>query len=121
MDSLFAVGDHSNISQFLIPCASDLNIQCAGHFNIIHQCPHTDVCLPFPQNVDTVVPVMNGHPRDQANVSVHCRWPPIRGTLTLKCVGWGIDNVAVQGIVVVVFATVVVVFVRRTIKNVRPY
>ena len=30
---------------------------------------------------------MNGHPRDQAKVSVHCRWPPIRGTLTLKCVG----------------------------------
>ena len=40
---------------------------------------------------------MNGHPRDQAKVSVHCRWPPIRGTLTLKCVGRGIDNVAVQG------------------------
>ena len=30
---------------------------------------------------------MNGHPRGQAKVSVHCRWPPIRGTLTLKCVG----------------------------------
>ena len=45
----------------------------------------------------TVVPVMNGHPRDQAKVSVHCRWPLIRGNLTLKCVGWGIDNVAVQG------------------------
>ena len=44
----------------------------------------------------TVVPVMNGHPRDQAKVSVHCRCPPIRGTLTLKCVGRGIDNVAVQ-------------------------
>ena len=28
----------------------------------------------------TVVPVMNGHPRDQAKVSVHCRWPLIRGT-----------------------------------------
>ena len=23
---------------------------------------------------------MNGHPRDQAKVSVHCRWPLIRGT-----------------------------------------
>ena len=45
----------------------------------------------------TVVPVMNGHPRDQAKVSVHCRWPPIRGNLTLKCVGRGIDTVAVQG------------------------
>ena len=45
----------------------------------------------------TVVPVMNGHPRDQAKVSVHCRWPLIRGNLTLKCVGRGIDNVAVQG------------------------
>ena len=44
----------------------------------------------------TVVPVMNGHPRDQANVSVHCRWPLIRGNLTLKCVGRGTDNVAVQ-------------------------
>ena len=44
----------------------------------------------------TVVPVMNGHPRDQAKVFVHGRWPPIRGTLTLKCVGRGIDNVAVQ-------------------------
>ena len=27
----------------------------------------------------TLVPVMNGHPRDQAKVSVHCRWPLIRG------------------------------------------
>ena len=45
----------------------------------------------------TLVPVMNGHPRDQAKVSVHCRWPLIRGNLTLKCVGWGIGNVAVQG------------------------
>ena len=44
----------------------------------------------------TVVPVMNGHPRDQAKVSVHCRWPLIRGNLKLKCVGRGIDNVAVQ-------------------------
>ena len=40
---------------------------------------------------------MNGHPRDEAKVSVHCRWPLIRGNLTLKCVGRGIDNVAVQG------------------------
>ena len=45
----------------------------------------------------TVVPVMNGHPRDQAKVSVLCRWPLIRGNLTLKCVSRGIDNVAVQG------------------------
>ena len=45
----------------------------------------------------TVVPVMNGHPRDQAKVSVHCRWPLIRGNLTLKCVGRGIDNMAIQG------------------------
>ena len=45
----------------------------------------------------TVVPVMNGHPRDQAKVSVHCRWPLIRGNLTSKCFGRGIDNVAVQG------------------------
>ena len=45
----------------------------------------------------TVVPVMNGHPRDQAKVSVHCRWSLIRGNLTLKCVGRRIDNVAVQG------------------------
>ena len=39
---------------------------------------------------------MNGHPRDQAKMSVHCRWSLIRGHLTLKCVGRGIDNVAVQ-------------------------
>ena len=37
---------------------------------------------------------MNEYPRDQAKVSVHCRWPLIRGNLTLKCVGRGIDNVA---------------------------
>ena len=30
---------------------------------------------------------MNRHPRDQAKVSVHCRWLLIRGNLTLKCVG----------------------------------
>ena len=28
----------------------------------------------------TVVPVMNGHPRGQAKVSVHCRWPLVTGT-----------------------------------------
>ena len=28
----------------------------------------------------TVVPVMNGHPRDKAKVSVHCRWPLVTGT-----------------------------------------
>ena len=28
----------------------------------------------------TVVPVMNGHPRDQAKVSVHCRWTLVTGT-----------------------------------------
>ena len=28
----------------------------------------------------TVVPAMNGHPQDQANVSVHDRWPLVRGT-----------------------------------------
>ena len=28
----------------------------------------------------TVVPVMNRHPRDQAKVSVHCRWPLVTGT-----------------------------------------
>ena len=49
------------------------------------------------RNIYTVAPVMNGHPRDQAKVSVHCRWPLIRGNLTLKCVGRGIDNVAIQG------------------------
>ena len=47
--------------------------------------------------ISTVVPVMNGHPRDQAKVSVHCRWPLIRGNFALKCVGRGFDNVAVQG------------------------
>ena len=30
--------------------------------------------------INTVVPVMNGHPRDQAKVSVHCRWLLVRGT-----------------------------------------
>ena len=29
---------------------------------------------------DTVLPVMNGHTRDQAKVSVHCRWPLVTGT-----------------------------------------
>ena len=28
--------------------------------------------------INTVVPAMNGHPRDQAKVSVHDRWPLIR-------------------------------------------
>ena len=28
----------------------------------------------------TVVPAMNGHPRDQAKVSVHSRWPLVTGT-----------------------------------------
>ena len=32
------------------------------------------------RNIVTVVPVMNGHPRDQAKVSEHCRWPLVTGT-----------------------------------------
>ena len=31
-------------------------------------------------HLSTVVPAMNGHPRDQAKVSVHDSWPLIRGT-----------------------------------------
>ena len=58
----------------------------------MYVCHHHDMQIQC-----TVVPAMNGHPRDQAKVSVHCRWPLIRGNLTLKCVGRGIDNVAVQG------------------------
>ena len=36
----------------------------------------------FKENCSTVVPVsvMNGHPRDKAKVSVHCRWPLVSGT-----------------------------------------
>ena len=32
------------------------------------------------QITNTVVHVMNGHPRDKAKVSVHDRWPLVRGT-----------------------------------------
>ena len=42
----------------------------------------------------TVVPAMNGHPRDQAKVSVHCRWPFIRGMDGHVEMCWDIDNVA---------------------------
>ena len=38
---------------------------------------YTQLCNTFG---NTVVPVMNGHPRDQAKVSVHCRWPLVTGT-----------------------------------------
>ena len=31
------------------------------------------------QTLPTVVPAMDGHPWDQAKVSVHDRWPLIRG------------------------------------------
>ena len=44
----------------------------------------------------SVVPVMNGHPRDQAKVSVHCRWPLIRGTDGHVEMSRDIDNVAVH-------------------------
>ena len=44
----------------------------------------------------TVVPVMNGHPRDQAKVSGHCRWPLIRGTDGHVEMSRDIDNVAVH-------------------------
>ena len=39
---------------------------------------------------------MNGHPRDQANVSVHCRWPLIRGTDGQVEMSRNIDNVSVH-------------------------
>ena len=35
---------------------------------------------------------MNGHIRDQAKVSVHCRWPLIRGTDGHVEMSRGIDN-----------------------------
>ena len=44
----------------------------------------------------TVVPVMNGQPRDQAKVSVHCRWPHIRGTDGYVEMSRDIDNAAVH-------------------------
>ena len=44
----------------------------------------------------TVVPAMNGHPRDQAKVSVHCRWPLIRGMDGHVEMSRDIDNVAVH-------------------------
>ena len=39
---------------------------------------------------------MNGHPRYQAKVSVHCRWPLIRGTDGHVELCRDIDNVAVH-------------------------
>ena len=39
---------------------------------------------------------MNGHPRDQAKLSVHCRWPLIRGTDGHVEMSRDIDNVAVN-------------------------
>ena len=44
----------------------------------------------------TVVPVMDGHPRDQAKVSVHCRWPLIRGMDGHVEMSRDIDNVDVH-------------------------
>ena len=48
---------------------------------VIHVSFVVELCynLAFEKS-DTVVPVMNGHPRDQAKVSVHCRWPLVTGT-----------------------------------------
>ena len=37
-------------------------------------------CMCVSACVCTVVPVMNGHPLDQAKMSVHCRWPLVTGT-----------------------------------------
>ena len=56
------------------------------------------VCMVTLANIyhNTVVPVMNGHPRDQAKVSVHCRWPLIRGTDGHVEMSRGIDNAAVH-------------------------
>ena len=39
---------------------------------------------------------MNGHSRDQAKVSEHCRWPLIRGTGGHVEMSRDIDNVAVH-------------------------
>ena len=39
---------------------------------------------------------MNGHPRDQAKVSVHCRWPLIGGTDGHVEMSRDIDDVAVH-------------------------
>ena len=47
-------------------------------------------------SMTTVVPVMNGHPRDLAKVSIHGRWPLIRGTDGHVEMSRDIDNVSVH-------------------------
>ena len=48
-----------------------------GRVEQLHRPNHRVDNLTYP---NTVVPVMNGHPRDHAKVSVHCRWPLVTGT-----------------------------------------
>ena len=82
--------------------------QCAHHlfsddFFTEHQvteefseCVRKSCFLGVESDAFTVVPAMNGHPRDQAKVSVHCRWPLIRGMDGHVEMCWDIDNVAVH-------------------------
>ena len=63
-----------HVDNAVIPDSYDYNIK-------ISPCQICIVCMVKyeEQEQNTVVPVMSGHPRDQAKVSVHCRWLLIKG------------------------------------------
>ena len=49
-------------------------------FGRLRLAPNLDFMHKIRAILCTAVPVMNGHPRDQAKVSVHDRWPLVGGT-----------------------------------------
>ena len=76
-----------HVSNFASSCrVADLQVRNVPWSECTHYLVHTSLvfghyyleydCV----NGSTVVPVMNGHPRDQAKVSVPDRWPLIAGT-----------------------------------------
>ena len=61
----------------VVVCSSIFGGSLSTPFLVYFRCVHLSLLSSI---VGTVVPVMNGHPRDQAKVSVHCRWPLVTGT-----------------------------------------
>ena len=76
-----------------LQCTYDYNKPKFTQFPAIHTNYSLSNCTTLQY---TLVPVMNGHPRDQAKVSVLCGWRLIRGTDGYVEMSRDIDNVAVH-------------------------
>ena len=81
---LVSPGDRRHLYwRYLVDCIALASHSCAAYRSKCQRgCSVVSDCFFMTtwENIGTVVSVMNGHPRDHAQLSVHCRWPLVTGT-----------------------------------------